>query len=149
MVGVQLGLPLGPNVALVGNVGYADSELQAGLPFVGGLSIADSKVLMYDGGLQLRFPAVTRPGTGFVPFVEGGVGAIRNEITTGPFTTTSTNVSFTAGGGIDLQFSHAFGVRVMAKDHISRFDYGEAVGLQSEARRSHNWVLGVGVNLGM
>src|SRR5512134_236113 len=57
--GVQLGLNLTPNIALVGNVGYSDSELEAGLPIIGGIGLADSKVLMYDGGLQLRLPAVT------------------------------------------------------------------------------------------
>lgn len=147
--GVQLGLNLSPNIALVGNVGYADSELEAGFTWLGGVSIADSKVLMYDGGVQLRFPALTRPGTGIVPFVEGGVGAIRHEMSVGPLMTRSTNVAFTAGGGVDLQLSHALGVRVMAKDHMSRFDYGEAIGIANEGRRAHNWVLGVGINLGM
>ena len=82
LYGLQLGYNLTPNIALVGNVGYADSELQAGLPLIGGLSVADSKVLMYDAGVQLRLP-ITRSGTGLVPFIEGGVGAIRNEITSG------------------------------------------------------------------
>ncbi len=147
--GVQLGLNLSPNIALVGNVGYADSELEAGFTWLGGVSIADSKVLMYDGGVQLRFPALSRPGTGIVPFVEGGIGAIRHEMSVGPLMTRSTNVAFTAGGGVDLQLSNALGVRVMAKDHMSRFDYGEAIGVANEGRRAHNWVLGVGINLGM
>jgi hypothetical protein len=146
--GVQLGINLTPNIAVVGNVGYADSELEAGLPIIGGYSFADSKVLMYDGGLQLRFPALTGSGTGIVPFVEGGVGAIRNELTVGPVRTTSTNVAFIAGGGLDLQLTNALGVRVMAKDHMSRFDFGEAIGIQNEGRRAHNWVLGVGLNIG-
>ena len=148
LYGAQLGINLTPNIAIVGNVGYSDTEIQAGLPIVGGIGLADSKVLMYDGGLQLRFPAVTRAGTGFVPFVEGGVGAIRHDITVGPVNTTSTNIAFTAGGGVDLQLTNAFGLRLMAKDHISRFDYGEAIGIAAEGRRAHNWVLGVGLNLG-
>jgi hypothetical protein len=36
----------------------------------------------------------------------------------------------------------------MAKDHMSRFDYGEAIGLPNEGRKAHNWVLGLGLNLG-
>jgi opacity protein-like surface antigen len=148
LYGVQLGINLTPNIAVVGNVGYSDTEIQAGLPIVGGIGLADSKVLMYDGGLQLRFPALTRAGTGLVPFVEGGVGAIRHDITVGPVNTTSTNVAFTAGGGVDLQLTNALGLRLMAKDHISRFDYGEAIGIAAEGRRAHNWVLGVGLNLG-
>ncbi len=146
--GAQLGINVTPNIALVGNVGYSDSELRAGIPILGGLNIADSKVLMYDGGLQLRFPAVTGSGTGLVPFVEGGVGAIKNDITVGPLRTQSTNVAFVAGGGVDLQLTNAFGVRLLAKDHMSRFDYGEAIGISNEGKRSHNWVFGVGLNIG-
>ena len=148
LYGLQLGVNLTRNIAIVGNVGYADSELEAGLPLIGGLSVADSKVLMYDGGVQLRFPAVTGGGTGLVPFVEGGVGAIRNEITSGAMRSTSTNVALIAGGGLDLQLTNNFGLRVMAKDHISRFDYGEALGINNEGRRAHNWVMGLGLNIG-
>ena len=146
--GLQLGINLTPNIALVGNVGYADSELEAGLPIIGGYGFADSKVLMYDGGLQLRFPATTGSGTGIVPFVEGGIGGIRNQLTVGPVSTTSTNVAIVAGGGVDFQLTNALGVRLMAKDHMSRFDYGEAIGIASEGRRAHNWVLGIGLNIG-
>jgi opacity protein-like surface antigen len=146
--GLQLGINLTPNVAVVGNIGYSDTELEVGLPIVGGYSFGDSKVLMYDGGLQLRFPAVTRAGTGMVPFVEGGFGAIRHDMSVGPVTTHSTNVAFTAGGGVDLQLTNALGVRLMAKDHMSKFDYGEAIGIANEGRRAHNWVLGIGLNLG-
>lgn len=146
--GLQLGINLTPNVAVVGNIGYSDTELEVGLPIVGGYSFGDSKVLMYDGGVQLRFPAVTRAGTGMVPFVEGGIGAIRHDMSVGPVTTNSTNVAFTAGGGVDLQLTNALGVRLMAKDHMSKFDYGEAIGIANEGRRAHNWVLGIGLNLG-
>lgn len=148
LYGMQLGINLTPNIAVVGNLGYSDTQLEAGLPIVGGFGIADSKILMYDGGLQLRFPAVTSSGTGFVPFIEGGVGAIKNDISVGPVTTHSTNVAFIAGGGVDLQLTNALGIRLMAKDHMSRFDYGEAIGVANEGRRAHNWVLGLGLNLG-
>jgi opacity protein-like surface antigen len=148
LYGLQLGINLTPNIAVVGNIGYSDTELEVGLPIIGGYGFGDSKVLMYDGGLQLRFPAVTRAGTGMVPFVEGGIGAIRHDLSIGPVTTHSTNVAFTAGGGVDLQLTNALGVRLMAKDHMSRFDYGEAIGLSNEGRRAHNWVLGIGLNLG-
>jgi hypothetical protein len=146
--GLQLGYNVTPNIAVVGNVGYADSELEAGVPIIGGLSVADSKVLMYDGGLQLRFPMVAAGGAGVVPFVEGGVGAIRNEVSAAGMRTQGTNVALIAGGGLDLQLNNSFGLRVMAKDHISRFDYGEALGITTNGRRAHNWVLGLGLNLG-
>jgi outer membrane protein with beta-barrel domain len=148
VLGLQLGVNVTPNIAVVGNVGYANTQLEAGVPFIGGLSIADNEIVMYDGGVQLRFPAVTAKGTGIVPFVEGSVGAIRNEIKTGPVRTTSTNVAFVAGGGLDLQVTNGFGLRLMAKDHMSKFDYGEALGINVNGSRSHNWVLGAGVNIG-
>ena len=148
MLGVQLGINITPNIALVGNVGYADSQLEAGLPIIGGYSLADSKIMMYDGGVQLRFPVTAGSGTGIVPFVEGGVGGIRNEVTVGPVRTTSTNVAMIAGAGVDLQLTNSFGLRLMAKDHMSRFDYGEAIGLPNEGRKAHNWVIGLGLNLG-
>ena len=83
-----------------------------------------------------------------LPFVEGGFGAIRNEIATGPMRTTSTNVALIAGGGLDMQLTNSLGLRLMVKDHISRFDYGEALGVNAEGRRSNNWVAGVGINIG-
>ena len=148
LYGAQLGINVHRNIAIVGNFGYSDTELVAGMPLIGGVNVADSKVMMYDGGLQVRFPTVTGRGTGFVPFVEGGVGAIRNEITSGLVNTTSTNVAFVAGGGLDMQLNRDLGIRLMAKDHISRFDFGEAIGFNATGNRSHNWVVGVGLNLG-
>ena len=148
LYGAQLGINLHRNISIVGNFGYSDTELVAGMPLIGGVNVADSKVMMYDGGLQLRFPTVTNRGTGFVPFVEGGVGAIRNEITSGLVNTTSTNVAFVAGGGLDMQLNRDLGIRLMAKDHISRFDFGEAIGFNATGNRAHNWVVGVGLNLG-
>jgi hypothetical protein len=74
--GVQLGLNLTPNLAIVGNVGYADSELEA-----------DSRhrrlQLRGQQGPDVRrrtsaaFPGRHRGWHGIVLFVEAGVGAIR------------------------------------------------------------------------
>jgi hypothetical protein len=146
--GVQLGLDVAPHVALVGNLGYADSNLEVGVPIIGGLEIADTKVLMYDGGLQVRLPALTSFGTGVVPFVEGGLGAIRYEVRAGSLTTRSTSVAANIGGGVDLQLSRAIGLRVMAKDYVGKFDFREATGFDFSSDVTHNWMLGLGLNLG-
>src|SRR5437764_8257157 len=53
LYGVQLGMKLAPNISLIGNVGYSSSDVQAGIPFLGGYSIAHSSTLLYDGGSQL------------------------------------------------------------------------------------------------
>lgn len=146
--GAELGIDVSPNVALVGNIGYADSNIRVGLPIIGGISIADSKILMYDGGVQLRLPATTALGTGLVPFVQGGAGAIRYEIRTGPLETKTTNFAVNAGGGVDVQLSRAIGVRGMVKDYIGKFDFKEATSLNLNSKVAHNWVYSVGLNLG-
>lgn len=146
--GAQLGLDVLPGIALVGNIGYADSNIEVGLPIIGGLRIADSKILLYDAGLQVRLPALTSWGTGLVPYVEGGAGAIRYEVRAGPLTTKSTNFAANFGGGVDLQLHRVLGVRVMAKDYVGKFDFKEATGINMSGTRSHNWMFGVGVNVG-
>ena len=62
LYGAQVGVNLTPNVALVGNVGYASSSVEVGLPIIGGLRIGDSKALLYDGGVQLRLPGISTMG---------------------------------------------------------------------------------------
>ena len=146
--GAQLGINLTPNVALVGNVGYSASNIEVGLPIIGGLKIADSKALLYDGGVQLRLPALTSLGTGMTPFVEGGAGAIRYEVHAGPLTTRSTNFAANYGGGVDLQLTRALGLRVMAKDYVGKFDFKEATGFAVTGSTAHNWLFGAGINLG-
>jgi hypothetical protein len=49
---------------------------------------------------------------------------------------------------MDMQLNRDLGLRLMIKDHISRFDFGEAIGFNVTGNRAHNWVAGVGVNLG-
>src|SRR5438067_11338337 len=60
--GVQLGMKLYPNVSLIGNVVYTNSNVTVGVPFLGGYSIAQSSTLLYDGGLQLDLPMTTASG---------------------------------------------------------------------------------------
>src|SRR5262245_50199199 len=40
LYGVQLGMKIYPNVSLIGNLGYTSSDITAGIPFLGGYSIA-------------------------------------------------------------------------------------------------------------
>jgi hypothetical protein len=146
--GAQVGVNLTPNVALVGNVGYASSSIEVGLPIIGGLRVGNSKALLYDGGLQLRLPGVTSLGSGVVPFIEGGAGAIRYEVSAGPVATTSTNFAANFGGGVDLQPSKGLGARLMAKDYVGKFDFREAIGFDFSGKTTHNFVVGVGLNIG-
>ena len=146
--GVQLGLDLGRNVALVGNLGYSDSNLQVGIPVIGGLNVAGSKVLLYDGGLQFRLPALTSLGSGLTPFVEAGAGAIRYEVRTGPLTANATNFAVNFGGGLDVQLNRNLGLRLQAKDYVGKFDFQEATAFNLKGRTAHNVSLNVGLTLG-
>ena len=149
VLGGELALDIAPNVALVGNVGYADSNIEVGLPIIGGFDIADSKVLMYDGALQLRLPMSSSLGSGITPFVQGGVGAMRYEIRAAGLESKSTNLAANVGAGIDLQLSRNLGVKLMAKDYIGKFDVREATAVDVEAETAHNWALSAGVRLGL
>jgi hypothetical protein len=37
--GTQVGLSLAPNLSLVGNIGYTQSDIRVGVPILGGLSV--------------------------------------------------------------------------------------------------------------
>src|SRR5688500_6317819 len=74
--GVQLGIDMTPNLALVGNFGYSRTNWEFEFPGAGGDSFAgDVGVWLYDGNLQLKFPFAAGAGT-FSPFAQAGVGAI-------------------------------------------------------------------------
>lgn len=145
--GAQLGIDLTDNLAFVGNVGYSDSNLEVGLPILGGLNVADSKVLLYDAGLQYRLGQLNSLGSGLTPFVEGGAGAMRTEIGVGRVRTQSTSVAFNYGGGVDLDVSKGFALRASVKDYVGRFDLRDVAGLDLETRRTHNWAFTLGLNV--
>lgn len=145
LYGAQLGFDLTPNVSLVGNVGYAASNLEVGVPFLGGLSFGSSNVLLYDAGVQLRLPSV---GSGFEPFVEGGAGAMRTEVSAGPLKTHSTNFAFNYGGGVDLRLTRNIGLRGTVRDYVGKLDLKEATGFDISTRTTHNWAFGLGLTLG-
>src|SRR5688500_15694980 len=70
--GVQLGMRLAPNISIVGNVAASSGDIKAGIPILGGLTVAQSNMLFYDGGLQLDVPVMTVSGTSFSPFIQAG-----------------------------------------------------------------------------
>lgn len=149
--GAELGVQLTENVALVGNVGYARSSWQVSVPIVGGFSFGDASVLMYDAGVQLRAPLGGRYG-GVTPVAQLGVGAMRHSTDNLPVTLRSTNLAFNAGLGFDYQLSRNLGMRVMAKDYISKLDFGQAIGLEGvellQGSRTHNVAVSLGVSVG-
>lgn len=146
--GAQLGIDLTDNVAFVGNVGYSASNLEVGVPIIGGFDLADTRVLMYDAGVQLRLPVASSLGLGTVPFVEGGAGAMRTEIGAGSLKAKSTAFAANYGAGVDLQLGRSLGVRAMAKDYVGKLDLKEATSIDIKSRTTHNWAFTVGLNIG-
>jgi opacity protein-like surface antigen len=137
--GLQLALPLTPNLAIVGNVGYADSELRAGIPLLGGVEFGKHTALIYDGALQLS-------GSGRVaPFVQAGIGGMRQEITVSGLTTDATGLVYSVGGGLDFTVTPNVALRLMAKDYAGEFDFREATFLDVDGGTMHNIALSAGL----
>jgi opacity protein-like surface antigen len=137
--GLQLALPLASGIALVGHIGYADSELRAGIPLLGGVDFGRHTALIYDGAVQLS-------GRGRVaPFVQAGIGGMRQEITVSGLTTAATGLVYALGGGIDLAITPRVALRLMAKDYAGAFDFQEATLLDIDGGTMHNVALGAGL----
>jgi hypothetical protein len=144
--GAQMSLTMAKNVALYGNVGYSSSDLKIGLPIIGGLDVGSSKALIYDGGIELKVPM--QAASVVTPFVQGGVGAIRYEVESGFLNAKATNVAYNFGGGVDVRLSPNFGIRLMAKDYLGKFDFKEATTLNLNGKTTNNVALTLGVNFG-
>lgn len=139
-VGITRGL------ALVGNVAYASSDLEVGLPVVGGLSFGKSSALLYDAALRLSVPL---SAGGISPFVQAGAGAMRQEIEVAPVSTRSTNFAYNVGAGVDVPLGPRLGLQLMGKDYMGKFDAREATGVNVDTRTTHNWTLSAGLRLGL
>lgn len=145
--GAQLGMKLSPNISLVGNVATTSSDIKAGIPFLGGLSVARSSMLLYDAGLQLDIPITSVAGTSVAPFVQAGAGAIRYEISQSFFSTKATNFAANVGVGADVALSRGIGIRLMAKDYIGKFDFKDATYLDLSGETAHHFAFSAGLRL--
>jgi opacity protein-like surface antigen len=143
--GAQMSLTMAKNIALYGNVGYSSSDLKIGLPIIGGLDVGSSKALMYDGGVELKVPM--QAASVVTPFVQGGIGAIKYEVSSGFLDANATNVAYNFGGGVDVRLTPNFGVRLMAKDYLGKFDFKEATSFDLNSKTTNNVALSVGVKL--
>lgn len=148
ILGAQLGLNLTRNVALVGHLGRASSELQVGAPILGGIGVGSSAVWLYDAGVQLRAGGIGAGVLAVRPFAQFGVGGARHQLGTAGLSTNATNLTFNAGLGADVDLTPSIGLRLMAKDYIGRFDVHEATAIDVEGDVRHNFAFGVGLRLG-
>lgn len=143
--GGQLTLPLTRGVAVYGNVAYSNPGLEVGVPVLGGVSVGESSVLMYDGGLQLSAPLGNNR---LVPFVQAGIGGMRYSFDLSPVHATATNMSYNIGVGADVPLGSSLGIRLMAKDYIGKFDAQDIAGINIDTRTTHNFAASIGVTLG-
>lgn len=144
--GAQMSLTMAKNVALYGNVGYSNSNLKIGLPIIGGLDVGSSKALLYDGGVELKVPM--QAASMVTPFVQGGIGAMRYDVSSSFLNTNATNVAYNFGGGVDVKLSPNFGVRLMAKDYLGKFDFKEATSFDLNGKTTNNVALTIGAHFG-
>jgi len=147
--GAEATVGITPGLALVGNVAYASSDLEVGLPVVGGLSFGKSSALLYDAALRLSVPLSAGSGPAIRPFVQAGAGAMRQEIDVASIATHSTNFAYNVGAGVDVPLGPRLGLQVMAKDYIGKFDVKEATAVNVSAETAHNWTVSAGVRLGL
>jgi len=144
--GAQMNLIMAKNIALYGNVGYSSSDLKVGIPILGGLNVGSSKALLYDGGVELKVPM--QEASVVTPFVQGGIGGMRYDVSASFLNTKATNVAYNFGGGVDVRLNPSFGVRLMAKDYLGKFDLQEATALNLSGKTTNNVALTLGVNFG-
>jgi opacity protein-like surface antigen len=144
LYGAQLGMKLSPIVALIGNVAYSGSDVKAGVPFFGDVSVAQSRLLMMDAGVQVDIPTGTLPVR---PFVQAGAGALRYDLKQSGITANATNFAANVGGGVDIPLGRTAAVRLMAKDYIARFDFKDASEFNVQGRTSQNVALTAGLRL--
>src|SRR5450759_5713245 len=143
--GAQLGMKMAPNVSLIGNLATANSDIQVGVPFLGGISVAQSTIVLYDMGLQLDIPVTSAYGATFSPFLQAGVGAMHYNITESFVSTTATNLAGNVGAGADIAIGRGVGLQLMAKDYIGKFDFQGATSFDISAATTQNFAFSAGM----
>jgi Outer membrane protein beta-barrel domain len=142
--GAQLGLHVAGPVSVYGSGAFSRSDLTVGVPFLGGVAVGRTDAWLADAGLQ--FEAATAGPV--APLVQAGVGAVRYDISNGPLRTRSTNAVLAFGAGIDVDLGPV-GLRLMARDHVGRFDFQQAAFVDIEGRTAHHVSLIAGLRFGM
>src|SRR5438067_8883696 len=149
VIGAQLGLAMGPNVGLVGNIAYGSSNLEVGVPIIGGINIGGtSRHVIYDGDVELRMPMQsTGVAQQITPFAQLGAGAITTRFEESVLHTSKTNFAVNGGAGVDVSLGHGFGARAMIKDYIGRLDALDNTGPPVKGNTTSNVAGSVGIRL--
>lgn len=144
MYGIQLNVPLASSVSLIGSVGHASGDLEAGIPIIGGVSLGSTSTTVFDGGVELRFPSRAARA---VPFVQFGGGATRREVTVAGVSATTTDFQVSGGIGADIPVSSNIALRIMAKDHYGKADFGGIGELSARTDDLHAVALTGGIRI--
>jgi hypothetical protein len=126
MFGVEASLPLAPSASLLGTVGYASGDLEAGLPIVGGISVGETTTTVFDASVELRLDN----GGRFIPVLQLGGGATRREVTVLGISASTTDFEVSGGIGADFPISSSIGLRLMAKDYYGKANFGSIGSLE-------------------
>ena len=100
--GTQVGLSLAPNLSLIGNIGYTQSDIKVGIPILGGLSVGHSSMLIYDGGLEYNLGSAIGGRDADLAVRAGWCRRDSLHIDESILTTQATNLAGNVGVGADL-----------------------------------------------
>jgi hypothetical protein len=145
LYGAEIGMRIAPNLKIIGNVATASSDIQASLPYVGGVSLAQSTVQMFDLGLQYELGTMKSPGFELTPILQAGAGQMRYSITQSYFTTNSNNFAANVGAGADIAVGRGVGVKFMVKDYIGNFNMQQATGFNASTNTTNNFAFTAGL----
>jgi len=145
LYGTQVGLSLAPQLSLVGNVGYTSSDMKVGIPFLGGVAVGHSTLLLYDAGLEYDLTTSKGGAAPFTPFVQAGAGAMKYDVSASVLTTHATNFAGNVGLGADFSLGRGVALRVLAKDYIGKFNFQDATGFGINGNTAHNIALSAGL----
>lgn len=145
--GLQASMPLAPGASLIGSVAYASCDLKAGLPIIGGISLGTSGTTIYDLSAELRGESFAKNGRGFIPIVELGGGAIHRTVSVAGLTARTTDFQVSGALGADVPISSNIALRVLAKDHYGKADFGSFAGIDASTRDLHAFALEGGLRL--
>lgn len=127
--GAQAGFRVSPTLSIYGNAARSSSDIQVGVPFLGGVSVGTSDMLLYDAGIQLSMPHSSGGVAPLSPFIQLGAGGMHYDIKASVLTTKATNAAFNAGIGADMTVAKGVGLQVMLKDYVGKFNFKEATRL--------------------
>lgn len=130
-------------LSLYGGVAWSDSDLEVGLPVFGGVAITDTRLLMFDAGLQVRGQGAT------APLIQLGAGTMHYRVATGLVDLKADNFIVSAAAGLDVGLAPGLSLRLLAKDYVGRFDTSDAIIVDAPARTAHNLALTAGLRLAL